>query len=116
MHVFLLVLRHRKFCQYFRESFAKILSLNIKSFQNFGTIFKIVWGKTGTFCQKFCQNFRQNCEENFVSTKFHQKRKLRNTNNITVTYRRLKNLKELGKFSETVFKCLRFLVKSTKNR
>jgi len=35
-----LVLRHRKFCQYFRESFAKILALKIKSFQNFATILK----------------------------------------------------------------------------
>jgi len=30
-------LRLRKFRQYFRESFAKILALNIESFQNFAT-------------------------------------------------------------------------------
>jgi len=51
------VLRHRKFRRYFRESFAKISAVNIESFRNFATIFKI-WAKT--VISKFGQN------ENFV--------------------------------------------------
>jgi len=35
------VLLHRKFRQFFKESFAKILALKIISFQNFATIFEI---------------------------------------------------------------------------
>jgi len=36
------VLQHRIFCQYFRESFAKISVLKIESFRNLDTIFKIL--------------------------------------------------------------------------
>jgi len=35
------VLRHRKFRQYFREHFVNILALQIESFRNFATVFKI---------------------------------------------------------------------------
>jgi len=36
-----IVLLHQKFRHYFRESFGKIWTLKIESFQNFATIFKI---------------------------------------------------------------------------
>jgi len=36
-----IVLRHRKFCQHFRKSFAKILALKVESLRNFDTILTI---------------------------------------------------------------------------
>jgi len=61
----LLVLRHRKFRQYFSECFEKILALNIKSFQNLVTIFNISEKIVIKFCEKN-ENIGEDSICNFV--------------------------------------------------
>jgi len=61
-----LVLRHRKFRQYFTRSYAQISALKIESFRNFATVFKITAKKFKITAKKFKITAKKKISESIV--------------------------------------------------